>query len=218
MSDHRFYAGEDALPGLRPGDRVCVFAAGHEFVCEFIDAGRQAQVRLLDELPPLPAQRRLVLYQALIRPNRFEWLIEKATEVGVERIVPLVSAHSAVRPEEIGAGRIERWRRIGVEASEQCGRRTVPAIATPLPFSAALSSACGRRVLAWEGLRGESVAATLPAAGEEPVALFVGPEGGWSEPEVEAARAAGAELLGLGANVLRAETAAVVGSALLLLS
>jgi 16S rRNA (uracil1498-N3)-methyltransferase len=269
MAEHRFFAGDVpvtalepnatvVLPAdaahriarvlrLRPGDRIRVFGEGREFLCALVEAGRQVRVRVLTELPALPPQRRLVLYPALIRPNRFEWLIEKTTEVGVAAIVPVVSEHSAVRPEEIGASRQERWRRIAVEAAEQCGRRSVPPVAAPLPYAEALKGACGRIVLAWEGLRGApSPPAPLPprwrgesepsprtsqagpeieggsrsAVGStdepEPIALFVGPEGGWSEAEVEAARAAGAQLIGLGPNVLRAETAAIVASAPLL--
>jgi 16S rRNA (uracil1498-N3)-methyltransferase len=240
MSEHRFYAGDGALAGLeqgceltlpadaahriarvlrlRPGNQIGLFADGREFVCELVETGRRARARVLSEQPPAPSQRRLVLYAALVRPNRFEWLIEKVTEVGVAAIVPVVSERCAVRPEEIGAARLERWHRIAVEAAEQCGRRTVPAIAAPVPFPDALGRACGRIVLAWEGLRADPAPPALPfAAGHDPLSLFIGPEGGWSEAEVERARAAGAALLGLGANVLRAETAAIVASALLLL-
>ncbi len=240
MSDHRFYAGEDAPAGLQPGaelalpadaahraarvlrlgpgDRIRLFSGGRELVCELLDTGRQARACVLSELPPPPASRRLVLYQALIRLNRFEWLIEKATEIGVEAITPVLSERCAVRAEEIGAARLERWRRIAVEAAEQCGRRTVPAIGAPLPFAAALSHSGSRVLVAWEGLRGGPVSRPASARADEPLALFIGPEGGWSEGEVEQAEAAGAALLGLGANVLRAETAAIVACVLLLLA
>lgn len=205
---------------LRAGDALALFGDGREFEGVLTGAdGKSASVRLLAEAPPRPPAPALTLYQALIRPNRFEWLIEKGTEVGVSCFVPVVTDHTAVRASEIGAARLDRWRRIAVEATEQCGRRRPPRIAPPMVFGAALEAADGIRVFAWQG--------APPGLGRlrwsdqhpraEPYALFVGPEGGWSAAEFDAARAAGAELMGLGTATLRAETAAIVGAALLLL-
>jgi 16S rRNA (uracil1498-N3)-methyltransferase len=200
---------------MRPGQRLALFGDGREFECELVKTSRDVQVRLLEELPPEPPRPRLALYQALIRPNRFEWLIEKVTELGATAIVPIITERGAVRATEIGEARLERWRRIAIEATEQSGRRGVPSIAGPLGFAAALDGAEGRKVLAWEELRDSD--APRPDATAPQISLFVGPEGGWAKAEVERARKAGGVLIGLGPNILRAETAAIVATALLLL-
>jgi 16S rRNA (uracil1498-N3)-methyltransferase len=235
MAEHRFYVGDDAweepsgeltlaagaaqrvaqVLRMRPGQRLALFGDGREFECELVTTGREVRVRLLEELPPEALRPRLTLYQALIRPNRFEWLIEKVTELGATAIVPIMTERGAVRATEIGESRLERWRRIATEATEQSGRREVPSIFGPLGFAAALKEAEGRKVLAWEDLR-DSGAPRLEVAAPQ-ISLFVGPEGGWTKAEVERARKAGAVLMGLGPNILRAETAAIVATALLLL-
>jgi len=235
MAGHRFYLGQDALPNARDdvtltgdvayritrvlrmhaGERLALFSGVREFECELIETGKRVRARLLEELPPQAERTHLTLYQALIRPNRFEWLIEKVTELGVDRIVPLLTERAAVRASEIGASRLERWRRIAIEATEQSGRRCVPAIAAPVSYAAALNDANGCRVFAWEGLCEAHGATIEPDRGG--ISLFVGPEGGWSDAEVEQARAAAATFMGLGPTTLRAETAAIVAAAILLL-
>lgn len=235
MAEHRFYVDKTPLPGpgqtaaiegdparriaavlrMRPGERLGLFDGVREFECELIEIRPNVRVRLLDELPSeAPAETKLTLYQALVRPNRFEWLLEKVTEIGVAQIVPILTDHAAVRTSEIGSSRLERWRRITIEATEQSGRRIPPSIQSPVSFPIALKHANGRRVFAWEGLR--SKPAALQRSDAPDIALFIGPEGGWSDSEVQSAREAGATFMSLGPNILRAETAAIVASALLL--
>jgi len=241
MAAHRFYVGEGGLAGLaegaeialsgeiahrmghvlrmRSGENVRLFADGREFETELVRVGETVRGRLLGELAPEPARVRLTLYQALIRPNRFEWLIEKGTEVGVTRFVPLLTEHTSRPDGMIGATRFERWARIAVEASEQCGRRLPPFISKPLEYRKSLAQASGVRVFTWEGLRSGTGGDELKRAdGIVDYSLFVGPEGGWSADEVEAARAVGVVFLGLGPTLLRAETAAIAAAALLLLA
>jgi len=235
MVEHRFYVADAALPApgaelsltgevahritrvlrMRRGEPLALFARGQELECELIEAGSPARVRVLAELPPEPQRIELNLYQALIRLNRFEWLIEKVTEIGVTAIVPIITERATVRANEVGATRLERWRRIAIEASEQSGRRSVPSIATPVSYAAALSSATGCKVFAWEGLR--RPAGTRIQPDPRGLSLFIGPEGGWSDEEVERARAAGAAFMALGRNTLRSETAAIAAATLLLL-
>jgi 16S rRNA (uracil1498-N3)-methyltransferase len=241
MPEHRFFAGEGVLAVASPGDEIALGAEAAHRIARVLrlqqgehigiigdglafdgilrQTGRQARVQLVSQLPPEPPRTFLTLYQALIRPNRFEWLIEKGTELGVNRFVPIMTEHTAVRATEIGSSRLERWRRIAVEATEQCGRMRPPDLAEPTAYLAALNASEGVRFLAWEGLRVETAA---PGGREDKqsaghVSLFIGPEGGWSAAEVEAARAAGVTLLSLGPTTLRAETAAIVAAARLLI-
>ena len=156
------------------------------------------------------------LYQAITREERFEWLVEKATEVGVARIVPLMTARSAVRTD---AG-IDRWRRIASEAAEQCGRGAVPSIEAPQALGAALRSSPGLRLLPYEAaLPGTpSIAAAMRerAAGADAVSIFIGPEGGYEPAEVEQAAAAGAVVVSMGSRVMISETAGLVAVTLVM--
>lgn len=156
-----------------------------------------------------------VLLAALIKPNRFEWLLEKATELGVTAIRPVISARGAVRPAEVGRERLARWQRIAVEAAEQSGRSTVPRVAAPVPLAAALASATGALFVAAEPAHGAapSLGEALTAAQLTAITLLTGPEGGFTAEEVQEAIEAGGQAVRLGSLVLRAETAAIAALA-----
>jgi 16S rRNA (uracil1498-N3)-methyltransferase len=158
-----------------------------------------------------------VLLAGMIRPNRFEWLIEKATELGATALLPAICARSAVRPAEVGRARLERWRRLGVEAAEQCGRVTVPDLHPPIPFDAALEACRGRSFVASEPAHGAAppLGTALNGVAGDPVTILTGPEGGLTPAEVERAVAAGARAVSLGPLVLRAETAAIAALSIL---
>jgi hypothetical protein len=130
---------------LRHGDEITLFdGSGAEAVVR-IDALGDATGRgtVIDRVDGLPEPRTcLHLYQAIAKNDRFEWLLEKATEIGVARIVPLIAARSVVRTAE-GAGRVDRWRRIVIEAAEQCGRSAVPVVEEPQTFDIAIRAAPG---------------------------------------------------------------------------
>jgi len=212
---------------LRPGDRVAGFdGSGRvaELALETVTAKavRGALVPGSARRAPWPLPLRPLLYLALIRPQRFEWAIEKATELAAWRIVPLLTERTAHAGAEPSAARLRRWQTIAGAAAEQCGAAYVPAIARPLPLAAALREPAARRLFAWEGdgarqsvreaLLGVSrrTPAQHEAMADVPeVAIFVGPEGGFSEGEVELARTAGCRLVTLGSLIVRAETAAL---------
>jgi len=161
---------------------------------------------------------RLVLYQALIKGQRFDWVLEKGTELGVAAFVPAVSGRSQVRPSQASSARLERWRRVIVEAAEQSGRSRLPGISLPLPFEEACAAGAGFRILPWEGEREVSLGDLLAAQqlAVPAVSLFIGPEGGFPLDEVQLARRQGVRTVSLGRRVLRAETAAIVAVALVL--
>lgn len=205
---------------LQPGEHVILAGSGRAFEGRLEDTDGCVRVRLERELSAGQMQPALTLYQGLIRLNRFEWLIEKGTELGVSAFVPMLTERTAVRAAEIGAARLVRWRRIAAQAMEQSRGFAPPEIHPPISISQALAEAGEGCILAWEGLNETPSLAALGELrdrAESGLSLFVGPEGGFSETEIEQARSAGATLIGLGPRTLRAETAAIVGSALLLL-
>ena len=167
--------------------------------------------------PPVP----ITLAAAIPKGERWEWLLQKATELGVSRIQPLITARTIVQVEpRKAADKLARWQKIVMEAAEQCERACVPAVLPPMTWTAfaaappppGLLLACLERV--------EHAGASLPAlleAAPPPAAVtvLVGPEGGFSPQEAEAMRALGAEPASLGARILRAETASMAILAML---
>ncbi|MCM8748265.1 16S rRNA (uracil(1498)-N(3))-methyltransferase [Thermomicrobiaceae bacterium CFH 74404] len=232
---HRFYVAELPPPGaalalpretarqvarvlrLRPGDAVTLFTGDGFDVPATIESmqGESITVRLGQPVPgrPLPCPP-IALAQSLLKHDHFELVIQKATELGVQWIVPLLAQRCvvAVKPEAV-SGRLDRWRRIAIEAAEQCGRASLPAIEPPRRLDE-IEATIGsyRAILLWEGAEAQPLAA-LELEPETPVLLLVGPEGGWTPGEVERLRAAGAELASLGPLVLRSETAALAAIA-----
>jgi 16S rRNA (uracil1498-N3)-methyltransferase len=205
---------------LRVGDHVLLLdnsGREHEVELTALSATAAQGVLIASSEGASEPNVRLVLYQALIKGQRFDWVLEKGTELGVAAFVPVLSSRSLVRPAEASAARLERWRRVVVEAAEQSGRCRLPEISLPLLFEEACASATGLRILPWEGEREVSLDDLL--AGEEAVAvvsLFIGPEGGFPLEEVRLARRLGVRTVSLGRRILRAETAAIVAAALVL--
>ena len=159
---------------------------------------------------------RITLAAALIKFDRWEWMIEKATELGVERILPFRAARSEKGLLEASAKRVERWRRIAVESSQQSRRLRVPEIAAGVSFEAALQYTAEYRYLLEENPAPPLVSMLPPERTRLPrVALLVGPEGGWTGEERETAAVAGWQPVSLGPQILRAETAAIAGIAIL---
>ena len=157
------------------------------------------------------AAARLTLALAMIKPARFEWALEKATELGVDEILPLFAARSEIRvSSEKISGRLARWDRIAREASKQCRRLDVPGVRPPLEFRGFLSSekySIQNKIIfheksgdQWPPDQAKTAVDTI---------ICIGPEGGWTEDEIEFAEKSGCGVFGLGRPVLRAETAAI---------
>jgi 16S rRNA (uracil1498-N3)-methyltransferase len=197
---------------LQEGDDVLVFdGRGHEIEARVASVGaRQIDLALGARRALAAPPVAITLLQAVPRGERMDLLVQKTTELGVAAIVPVIAQRSVARPP---AGRARRWQTIASEAARQSGRADVPVVAEVLELDAALSAAKGMRLLLWEEERGTSLRAALEKVASE-VALLVGPEGGWTAEEVEAARRAGFVPVGLGPRVLRVETAAIVAVAL----
>lgn len=200
---------------LRAGDRfLCFSGDGREWEATVAETGKRGVSvevgALARQAPPLSLV--VELRAGLVRPNRFDWLIEKCTEAGVDILRPLLSEHAA-RGEGASHQRSERWARIAVEATEQSGRLFLPVIEPAGTFDALLARHHGPMLLADAlGLPWAQAAPLLPPDGR--LTIAIGPEGGFSATELAAARAQGAIVASLGPNVLRTETAAVVAVAL----
>lgn len=205
---------------LKRGEHlVLADGAGRDYEVELTAVSPRAATAVLVAGCPSPPEPslELVLYQSLVRPQRFEFVLEKGTELGVSRFVPLMSSRAQVRTEG-GTQRAARWRRIIIEAAEQSGRGRVPAIDPPSLFEDAVRSAPGLRLLPWEGERSQGLRSYLRSLADRPLAasLFIGPEGGFAEDEVRLAREAGCVPISLGPRILRSETAGIVVAALVM--
>jgi len=200
---------------LTPGGNVIVFdGVGNSRLATVQRVSRQAvELRLLQALPFRSGESPLevTLGLALLKAERLEYVIEKATELGVSRILPFASRYSLGRP---SVARRSRWKHIAVSAAKQCARTVVPPIEEPVRFVEVLREPAPCRVLLWEGAEPEQ-AADLARIHPVParVTLLIGPEGGFAADEVDAARAAGWRLISLGPRILRADTAAVAAVA-----
>ncbi|MFN0148466.1 MAG: RsmE family RNA methyltransferase [Dehalococcoidia bacterium] len=201
---------------VRAGDPLRLFNGdGREWHALVETAGaRGVVVQVVEVARQAPPEAVIVeVWLSLVRPNRFDWALEKCTEAGADVVRPLIVEHGA-RGEGSSAARQERWRRIVVEAAEQCGRLYLPVVEGPAGFAEVVGRYRGTLLITERGGRAWSaVVPLLPSSG--PVAVAVGPEGGWSAEEMRLAASKGAITATLGPNVLRSETAAVAGVALL---
>jgi len=195
---------------LKAGDRVKLFDdRSGEWLAELTEARRKrVALTVLEHLRPREAVPDLWLLFAPIKRGRVDWLVEKATELGVARLVPVLTRHTVV-----DRLNLDRLRAHAIEAAEQCGRSALPELAEPARLDATLAGWPGERALyfADEG-GGEPLAAT---ARPGPAAILIGPEGGFADEERAAIRSlAAARPISLGPRILRADTAALAAVAL----
>jgi 16S rRNA (uracil1498-N3)-methyltransferase len=178
-----------------------------------VETARKEHVvfRTIERLePPAPAPR-VILCAALIKFDHFEWMIEKATELGVSEIVPIESVRSEHGLARAAHKRLERWQRIGLEASQQSRRAHLPEIHESVRFEQALTQAAKHLYALDEETGGAPFMSAVPRerSAEDSIAVLVGPEGGWIEEERQAFESAGWTRVTLGPLILRAETAAI---------
>jgi 16S rRNA (uracil1498-N3)-methyltransferase len=183
-----------------------------------IDTARKEHVtfRTLEKLAAPAPTVRLVLCAALIKFDHFEWMIEKATELGVSEIVPVETIRSERGLERAAHKRVERWRRIALEASQQSRRAFLPDVSEPEPLVDVLNREANYKFALDESPAARPLNATLPAARDpqDTVSILIGPEGGWTDDERVQFVAAGWSPVSLGPLILRAETAALAALAI----
>ena len=200
---------------LKPGDEVYVFnGVGREFRCTVSSTARDsAELRIDAEVEPAKpeSQLQLNLCVALLKGEKFDLVVQKATELGVSKVVPLITRYADVhlRDEADAAKRVARWQRIALEAAKQSGRAFVPEISAPAAFD---SLSVDGLVVVFSERDGGALSSLIPS---QSVTALVGSEGGWSDDEIESARARNFHIVTLGGRILRAETAAITVTALL---
>jgi 16S rRNA (uracil1498-N3)-methyltransferase len=157
----------------------------------------------------------ITLVLAIFKFDRMEWAIEKCTELGVSRIVPMIARRTDSHLAAASTKRVERWQRIARQASEQARRASPPEIAAPIKAAEALAFAASLRiVLAESGAQISLRDAVKPQTSDDGIVLAVGPEGGWTEGELESFQNAGWISASLGNTILRVETAAIAATAI----
>lgn len=200
--------------------------SGEEVLCEVTKSHRAGvEVQMLERYAGKPESPvRIILCQGLLKSARFEWILEKGTELGVATFVPMLCRRSMAGLEDAGPSKIQRWQRIIQEAAEQCGRSRLPELWPICPLQHALSHipVGAQALMPWEEEHGQSlrealrvVAAkhmeTMPSS--TTVVLLIGPEGGLMSEEVTLAQRQGVQTVTLGTRILRAETAALTAVA-----
>ncbi len=157
----------------------------------------------------------VTLLLAVFKFDRIEWAIEKCTELNVSNVVPVIARRTEKHLAQAAGKRVERWRRIALEAAQQSRRIAPPAIADPMKLSDALACEAERKIVLAESKTGATLSELLRAQSDAgSLALAVGPEGGWAEEELQAFERAGWIAASLGSTILRAETAAIAALAI----
>ncbi|MGE5723631.1 MAG: RsmE family RNA methyltransferase [Acidobacteriota bacterium] len=189
-------------------------------------SGDRVEFELGEEVAAAPAVP-VTLALAIFKFDRMEWAIEKCTELGVARIVPFAARRTDAHLAASAAKRVERWRRIAREASEQARRVAPPEVADPVKLREVLALAGKQRIVLSEAERAVSLrelcGVGAPSAGsvqaparDVSLILTIGPEGGWTNEELQAFAQAGWKSASLGATILRAETAAIAATAVIM--
>ncbi len=246
---HRFFVGELALRGIdagatlslpeavarqmrsvlriASGEHIVLFDnSGDELVATVIASSRTiVDVEIVERRAgEKESPVRIVLCQGLLKSARFEWVLEKGTELGVSVFAPVLCRRSMAGLEEAGPAKIQRWQRIIQEATEQCGRARVPELLPIRPLPHALNDIPpgALALMPWEEEHTQTLHSALQTARTQSipadskdvtVVLFIGPEGGLVAEEVTLAQRHGAVPVTLGSRILRAETAALVSVA-----
>jgi 16S rRNA (uracil1498-N3)-methyltransferase len=226
------YQVRDVLRRAVGGTLTLLDGSGGEWPATLTEVSRarvRARVGARRENAAEPSAR-VVLYQGMLKAAKFEWVLQKGTELGVATFVPLRCERAVTGAEDTGSAKRARWQRTLEEATEQCGRARVPELAEPAPLAEALASltANSMALIPWEEERITALRAAITTAphahsgasqlrAQAPdVHLFIGPEGGFSAGEVALARRHGAVSVTLGPRILRAETAAIAAVALVM--
>lgn len=204
---------------LKPGELFRAIVPGTSLLCEVREVYKDRLLGFIVASSPIKVPAYMVsLYAAILKGEKFDLVIEKASELGASEVVPVITARTIPRLDaEKVAVKLKRWQRIAQSASEQCARQDILQVRSPISFREALRNAPGLRLIACERGRrctlfGEETSLPLSAR----VSVFVGPEGGFEDFEIDHALAQGFTPVTLGPNILRAETACIAALAIII--
>lgn len=227
----RIYSEEEVVPGgeieisggdaghisrslrAKIGERITICSRGCEYVCEITRITHDRVCVRAGDAAPIKSEPsvNVTLFVGYPKGDKLESVIQKSTELGVKTVVPFIAERSVARPKPAAAQeRLKRWQKIAQEAAKQSGRGEVPSVSPLKDYGEVLGmgAAAACRLFCFEG-GGKPLSQALGEglrAGSD-IAAFVGPEGGFSRPEVDAAVAQGFEIITLGRRILRCETA-----------
>jgi len=205
---------------MNEGDRlIATLGDGTDMECVLASVGKICQAEIQREYKnENETKHELALFQSVIKNDKMDFVIQKATELGIKRIVPVITRRTVVKTEDEKreSNKVERWQRIALEACKQCERGCVPKIENIMSFEEAIKEfeAYPQRIVAYEEENTKSITAAVRQNTD--TAYFIGPEGGICENEMEMLKAVGAESVSLGKRILRAETASVACGAVIL--
>jgi 16S rRNA (uracil1498-N3)-methyltransferase len=206
---------------MRPGAVIVVLDnQGWEYEVELAEIEKnQARGQVIEKRPAAGEPTvQVTLYQCLLKKDNFEWVLQKGTEIGVSRFVPVISQRTvAADGERVKSSKLARWERIITEAAEQSHRGRLPVLEEPVSFEQALAGAARSdlALIPWEKESSQTLRAVLRDAVAH-VVLFIGSEGGFADDEITLARQHGVIPVTLGPRILRAETAAIAAALLVL--
>jgi 16S rRNA (uracil1498-N3)-methyltransferase len=199
---------------VEPGQRFELSDNRHAYLAEIEEArGERVVFRIVETLPTAASPVSVTLCASIVKFDRFEWIIEKATELGVDRILPVDAARSEKGLFDASRKRSERWQRIARESSQQSRRVRIPEILPAVRFAQCLAQGAAHRYFLDEAVA-PPLLSEIPAERADSVALLIGPEGGWVDTERQLAIASHWQPVSLGPLVLRAETAACAALAI----
>ncbi len=208
---------------MHPGDQIVLLDNSNwAYRAELVTIDRDTvRGRVIEKwrLETEPATR-ITLYQGLLKGQKFEWVLQKGTEIGIVAFVPVLASRCVIGTvNDVSNARVERWERIIVEAAEQAGRAALPHLSNVMLLANACEQAgrTGLALIPWEGEHSRGLREMLqnvPKSRE--ISLFIGPEGGFTDEEVAAAQDHGVVPVSLGPRILRAETAGLAAASAIL--
>lgn len=198
---------------VRQGERVNVFdGEGNEFSCIFCEVkNRQAILEVIEKCEPTAPESNLQLELAvgLLKGEKFDFVVQKAVELGVKSLTPLITVRSEVKPNK---SKQDRWRKIVIQASKQCGRAYLMKVTPVTCFSEFIRDGVSKNPILFSERGGASL---LAVKSSSEITAIIGSEGGWDEKELELAKDRGIQIVTLKGRILRAETAAIAVTAIL---
>jgi len=200
---------------LRESEKVQVFdGLGKEFLCEIETIGKKESVlKIIHEITSKSPESKLnlTLAVAILKGEKFDLVIQKAVELGATKFIPIITKRTGVKLKDADK-KLERWQRIILEASKQCGRAKLMEIESPTNFESLVKKSDGENFVLFSERNGENFSAIKSSLN---ITAIIGSEGGWEDSEIELAQNNGVQIVTLGGRILRAETAVIAISALL---